>query len=134
MFRNELERRMKTIFGLGKTTFDAPSDQFEQDTLFIQVDRVLPSIKDGREVAAVYGVITVYSQKNKMPFGYFDKRIANAKNVDKKGLHFYDFEEDVANSPSRIINIGERKRSFLFLYDAQYDPNQGELTSVEFTT
>jgi hypothetical protein len=36
------------------------------------------------------------------------------------------------NSPARLQNIAERRAAFVYLYSAQYDPDQGELTSLTF--
>lgn len=132
MFRNKLKTHFENIFGFKKTTYDTPSDQYEQDTIFINVDQCQSRITEGREIAKVNGTITIFSQHEKLPFGFLNKRIQNANFDDTRRLFFYDFEEDPANSPARILNLSERRAKFVFLYDAQYDPNQGELTSVEF--
>jgi len=132
VFKSKLKERFERIFGFPKTTFDTPSDQFEQEVLFISIDQVLSRISEGKETARVTGTLTVYSQHDKFPFGYMAKRIQKANFIDTQKLFFYDFEEDPAGSPARVMNLSERRLKFVFLYDSQYDPNQGQLTSVDF--
>lgn len=132
MFKNKLKEKLGRIFGFEKVTFDAPSDQFEQEVIFINVDQVASRITEGRETARVFGSLTVYCQQEKFPFGYMAKRIQRANFLDTEKLFFYDFEEDPAGSPAKMVNLSERRMKFIFLYEGQYDPNLGELTVVDF--
>lgn len=134
MFKNDLQKRFERIFGFKKTTYLAPSDKFEQDTLFITVQTARTKVSDaegGRETAKVTGFITVYSQDNRLPFGFFSKRINAADPSDTERLFFFDMEVDKADSPARLQNIHERSIGFVFLYDSQFDPDKGSLTSLE---
>lgn len=134
MFKKDLQDRLEKIFGLDKSTYLAPSTSFEQDTLFIQIDTASPRVtgmQSGRETAKVMGSLTVYSQANRLPFGFFNKAIERATPELTKPFFFYDIDVDLASSPAREQNIHERRTSFVFLYDAQYDPNRGELTDFE---
>lgn len=133
MFRKDLKNRMQKIFGLGKTTFLDPTELFEQDTLFIQISQARGRMSrggGGRETARVVGSIVIYSQNNKLPFGFFNKRIEQADPELTKNLFFYDLDTDDPESPARRQNIHERRCGFMFLYDSQYDPNQGQITSL----
>lgn len=132
MFRKELHTVMHKIFGLEKTTYSAPSDAFEQDTLFIEVQDVQSNAGEGKASCKVTGAVVIFSQGNKLPYGFFNKKIQQAKPEYKKDLFFFDIDTDAVNSPARIQNIHERRCSFIYLYKEQYDPNQGELTSVVF--
>lgn len=133
MFRSDLKRRLDKIFQFRKTTFDDYSDEFEQDTLFIEVELSRPKIsgKDGGlQTARVVGSLVVFSQDNKLPFGYMAKQIEKADPALKANLHFYDIDSDRPDSQARLQNIHERRTSFVFLYDSQYDPDKGEITSL----
>lgn len=135
MFRKDLQDRLEKIFGIEKTTFLSPSDKFEQDTLFIDILETRPrmsSAKGGRETAMVTGMLTVYSQDNKLPFGFFAKAIERAEKETVRPFFFFDVDADVPNSPARQVNIHERRTSFTFLYDSQYDPSRGQMTSLVF--
>lgn len=132
MFRAEMERKLKNIFGFSKNTFNAPGEAYEQDTLFIEVGDAKSRAGQGDVSSKVSGFLTVYSQNNKLQFGFFQKKIQQAKLEDTKNFFFYNFDEDVASSPARIQNINERRVRFIYLYDAQYDPDQGELTGTTF--
>lgn len=134
MFRKDLSDRLEAIFGFRKTTYQAPSDQFEQDTLFIQIDECHSRATEGTATSKVMGTLTVYTQHDKMPFGFFNKRIQQADAETVKPLFFFEIEQDIANSPARIQNISERRTRFQFLYSEQYDPNQGVLNELEFTS
>ncbi len=134
MFRKELQSKFERIFGM-KSTFDQPSigptGTFEQETIFIQVDE--PNFRTGQGIATakVTGSFAVFAQMDKMPFGYFNRRIEKADPSLTKDLFFYDIDLNPASSPARIQNITERRVRFVYLYQAQYDPDQGEITSLE---
>lgn len=135
MFQNDLRRRFERVFGIPKTTYDAPNPEApEQDTLFIEILTVksrMSAAAGGRETARVLGAVTVFSQAGRLPYGYFLKRIENAAPADKKNL-FFEPEQDVPGSPARYVNLHERRLPFLFLYDSQYDPDKGEITEITF--
>lgn len=133
MFRNDLLRRLEKIFGLKKTVYWKASESHEQDTLFVTVLDARPRMSSGqggRETAVVNGLITVYSQDNRLPYGFFSKAIERAAADVVKPFFFFDIDVDLQNSPARQHNIHERQASFVFLYDAQYDPNRGELSQL----
>lgn len=132
MFRRELAEKLKAIFGVEKVSFDEPGDSFEQDTLFVEILESQSNTGQGRATAKVNGAIVMYSQHNKLPYGFFNKRLQNADPALTKPFFFFDIDVDAQNSPARLQNISERRASFVYLYSAQYDPNQGQLTSVEF--
>jgi hypothetical protein len=136
VFRREMAEKLAQIFGFQKTTYNAPSvnastGSFEQDILFIEIDKCTSSAKQGLETAKVEGSFVVFTQMNKMPFGYFNKRIQQAEHSLTKNFFFHDIDLNPNNSPARIQNISERRVRFIYLYSAQYDPEHGELTSVE---
>lgn len=130
MFRAELKSRLSKIFGFEKTTFDAPSESFEQDTLFVSIAEAQSRPSGKKIYSKVMGYLTVFSQKDKMPYGFFNKRIQKADAALTRELFFFDMDVDVASSPARIQNISERRARFVFLYSADYDPNKGRLTSI----
>ncbi len=131
MFKATLEKNFKAIFGFKKVTFNAPSEQFEQDTMFVEIQDVQVAVGSGKERAKVMGTITTFSQDNKLPYGFINKRVAGADKELTKDLFFFDTEQDVATSPAGTLNISERRSRFLFLYSKQFDPQQGEMTEFE---
>ncbi len=130
MFRTEMKEKLREIFGLAKVSYDEPGESFEQDTLFIQIQECQSRTGQGRATAKVRGSLVVYSQNNKLAFGYFNKRLQNAKPELVKDFFFYDIDVDALNSPARLLNISERRASFVYLYSSQYDPNQGLLNEL----
>lgn len=132
MFRADLKDKLENIFGYRKTTYLAPSDQFEQDTLFIQIDESHPRVRQGFAMAKVLGTLTVFSQAQKFPFGSLSKKIEQADAALTAPFFFFDIETEVANSPARFVNITERRTRFVFLYSETYDRGEGDLTSVDF--
>ncbi len=132
MFRKELQEKLQTIFDLKKTTYDAPSESHEQETLFVEINECRSRITAGEAIAEVSGTLVVYTQSNKLPFGFFNKRIAQADPSLTKDFFFFEMDRDALNSQARIQNISERRCRFVYLFSDQYDPNQGELTSIEF--
>lgn len=132
MFRKELEEKLKAIFGVKKVTFDEPGESYEQDCIFVEVLESQANTGQGKATAKVTGAIVMYSQRNKLAYGFFNKRLQNADPALTKPFFFFDIDVEAQNSPARLQNISERRASFVYLYSAQYDPNQGQLTSVDF--
>lgn len=134
MFKKDLGDALLQIFGMKKVTFSHPSEgSFEQDTLFIDISKCTSRTGYGKAYAKAEGSITVFSQQEKFPFGYLNKRIQQADPELRKDLFFFDIDQDIASSPARIQNISERRTSFIYLWEGEYDPNQGELTSLELS-
>lgn len=131
MFRKELEDNLKKIFGFEKVSLNAPSDSFEQDTLFVQIDQPNTRTSEGKVYAKVYGQLIVFSQHDKLTYGFFNKRIEKADVALTKKFFFYDTDVNVENSNARMQNIHERRTSFVFFFTAQYDPKLGTLTTLE---
>lgn len=131
MFRKTLQEKLQKIFGFEKVTFDAPSDAFEQDVLFIEVNQPRTRTSEGMVYARVTGQLVVYSQDNKLTYGFFNKRIALAPHALTKDFFFYDIDTNQESSPARLQNITERRASFVFFFSAQFDPKLGELTTLE---
>lgn len=132
MFKQDLKDRFKSIFGFPKVTFDAPSEAFEQDTLFIELNECQTRVTDKKVLAKVTGFIVVYAQAERLPFGYFSKRINQADPDLTRDLFFYDIDINVEKNRAMFQNLVERRTRFVFLYSEQYDPNKGELTSLSF--
>jgi len=130
VFKKSLQDKLERIFQFKKSTFDIPSDSFEQDTLFIDVEKASTRVLDASVCSRVEGSITVFSQSNRLPFGYFSKAIDKAAAEYKKDLFFFDVDIDVASSPARLQNIHEKKLKFVFLFKEQFNPERGEITSI----
>ena len=128
MIEKTLSSKLENIFGL-KATFNIPSDSREQECCFIQVDRSKSTIRDGLEIAQVSGKIRVFAQSEKMPFGFVAKKIALAETEDTKDIFFFDLEENAGV----FNNIAERSLSFVYFYKKQYDPEKGEMNSINIT-
>ena len=131
MFSKVLIEKLEKIFLMKKTTMDAPSEDYEQDTLFIEIAEAKTTVSGSRIRCRVVGAVTVYSQVNKLPYGFFSKKIELAKPKDKAPFFFSEIDNDIASSPSRVQNIHERRTNFVFIYDGQFDPNKGKLTSLQ---
>lgn len=124
-----LAAQLKRIFDLDKVTFDRPGESQEQEAAFVEVSTAVVRIKDGREVARVTGTLRVFAAANKMPFGYFAKKIDAADPADTAGLMFYNFEENRGT----FLNVVERSLEFTYLFDGQYDPAIGTLNQINLT-
>ncbi len=129
MFEKNLETKLKRIFGLPKVTFDRPSESQEQEAVFIVIENAKCRVKDGRAIARVTGKLLVYAAIDQLPYGYFSKRIEDADPDDLAGLFFYEFEEN----RGMFRNLAERSVSFVYLFDEQYDPAVGTITSINFS-
>ena len=130
MFKKDLIAKFERIFEMEKVTFDAPSDKFEQDTIFVNVTEVFSRAANKKMNMRINGTIQIFSEHEKLPFGFMARMLEKAKLEDKKDLFFFSLDQEVSNSPARMVNISERQAKFVFLFSKQYNPNQGTMTSV----
>lgn len=130
MFRKELETSLKKIFGVKKVSFDAPSESFEQDTLFVDLtgDPRVRVSKGKLATARVQGDLVIFAQMGKVPTGFFAKKIEQAAAELTKPFFFSQLDRHEHGSAARLQNIAEIRASFTYFYSAQYDPNQGSIT------
>lgn len=132
MFKAELKSSLVRIFGIKNTTFEEPDPEApEQDVLFIEITeaKTRPYSPD-RIAAKVTGNLILFSQADRTPYGFFAKRIEQADGADRNKFIF-GREIDIPDSTARVQNIHEKQVPFTFLFDAQYDPERGSLTSLE---
>lgn len=131
MFKKEMIKHLEAIFKFKKTTFDAYSDEFEQDTLFVEVQDCKERVtKDGVAIKVV-GDLIYFGQVDKIKYGKMIKLIEEANAIDKNPFFFYDIDRQNVSSQARMVNIAERRISFNFFYLGPYDPDKGEITSLE---
>lgn len=131
MFKKEMAEKLKAIFGVKEVKFDEPGESFEQDTLFVEVQKCRSNTGQGRATARVTGALIFFSQNEKLSYGFFNKRLQQASGKLTAPFYFFDIDVEALGSQARYQNISERRASFVYLYSAQYDPNQGQLTGVE---
>lgn len=129
MFEKALEENLKQIFGT-KVSYNAPSESQEQDLLFVAIDVARPTIKDGKAIARVTGRLHMYSQNDKLTYGFFMKKLKEAKPDWTKPFFFFDFEENT----NRYGNICERSANFVYFFNGQYDPDLGNINSITLQT
>lgn len=130
MFEKQLEETFKRIFDIEKVSYDQPGESAEQNCLFIEIESSRNNPKDGRFVARITGNAVLIGPNDKLPFGFFSKKIDEADPADTKDLFFFDFEANTR----RYRNLVQRGFSFVYFFDGQYDPDLGTITSVTITT
>lgn len=130
MFEATLKAAVKQIFDFDKVTYDAVSEDQEQEVLFIEVESSRNSIKDGLQTAKVTGKLRAFANSDKLPFGYFSKKIQEADVSLTYPFFFYEFEE----SSQGFRNIVERSLSFVYFFDSQYNPELGTISSIDLET
>lgn len=130
MFEKSLQSKLKKIFDMKKVTFDHVGQAHEQECIFIEVESCKSSIKDALQVALVKGKLRVFANNEKLPYGYFDKKLQAATSDDTKDLFFYDLEEN----SGYYGNLVERSMSFVYFFNSQYSPNLGSITSIDIET
>jgi hypothetical protein len=128
VFEKALAEKLQKIFQIKKVSFDEISDSQEQECLFVEIESAKNSIKGGEEKSMVTGNCVIFGNAEKMRFGFFSKAIQEADPADTKDFFFFDFEVNTR----RYQNIVQRGLSFIYFYKAQYDPDTGEITSVDF--
>ncbi len=132
MFKKDLTARLERIFGMKKVSFNAPSESYEQDTIFINVAECISRPAKAKMLIQVTGFIQIFAQHENLPFGFMARKLEAAKLADVKDLFFFQVDAEVTNSQARLLNLSERQAKFVFLFSTQYDPNKGKLTSVTF--
>jgi hypothetical protein len=129
MFETSLKDALVTVFGIPKVTYEAPSEAKEQQCLFVKIDSATSSIRNGVALAKVMGTISIFANSDKLPFGFFAKRIQRSEPDDTSAFYFYNMDK----SEQYFGNLVERTCSFVYFYSEQYDPNGGLITSMEST-
>ncbi len=130
MFESSLKAKLKKIFDMKKVTYDHSGKDFEQECIFIEVESCKSTIKDALQIAEVRGKLKVFATNDKLPYGYFNKKIAQADNTDTKDLFFYEIEDN----SGYYGNLVERSMSFVYFFSSQHNPNLGTITSIQTTT
>ncbi len=128
MFETSLKSKLVTIFGVPKATFDMVSESREHNCLFISVDRAITWQSFNKATAEVRGSIALYMDSNKLPFGFFMRRLKDADPADHKDLFFFNMDQN----EKYFGNLVERSCEFVYFYNAEYNDDFGELTSVTF--
>ncbi len=126
--RDELRKKLIRIFGISNVSFDAPGESLEQEKLFVRVTTVKSAFKDKKSFNRYFGELVLYANTEKLPFGYFQRKIAEADPLDAKDFFFYDLEQ----SQVMLQNIGEYSLSFIYFSSGQHDPELGTMTSIDF--
>ena len=121
--------QLRRILDFNIVKFDKPSESHEQECVFVSVETSKNTIKDGVQIAKVTGKIHVYAPANKLPYGYFSKKINEADLADTAPYFFYDFEHNT----DQYFDIDERIMSFVYFFNSQYNPALGTITSVAYT-
>lgn len=126
MFENELSEKLKKIFDVKKVSFDAPGEAMEQETLFIEVSNFRSFVKDQRVVGKADAKAYYFSTNQKLPFGYWAKKIALADTDDSESFFFYDLEQNSQIFRDKI----QRAFSFVYFFNRQFDPEKGTISSI----
>lgn len=130
MFEKELKAKLKKIFGFEKVTYSEPSDEEkEQEYVFVKIEKSTTSVNNGEAKGRAVGSFSVFCNSEKMPFGFFNKRIHQADPADTIDLFFYNIDQNV----KYFGNLVERTVSFVYFYKMQYDPNAGEINELTLT-
>lgn len=129
MFEAELKAKIKRIFDLDKVTYDQVSESMEQECSFIELDEANYSFRGVSYTGRVTGRIRVFAQGDKLPMGYFQRKIQEADYSDTQHIFFYDIESNTGI----MNNLKERSMSFRYFFSGEYDPNLGTITSIEIS-
>lgn len=127
MFERALEDLFKEIFLVKKTSFNLPGESQEQDCLFIDIENSRNTIKDGKAIAMVSGNAFMFGTADKLPFGFYSKKIERADKTKTKDLFFFDIEVNTR----RYQDIIQRGFSFVYFFSGQYDPEIGIINEID---
>ena len=133
MIRDQLKKKLEAIFGL-PVTFDAPSDAYEQNKIFVEIQSGQDNAGSGRITARYMGSLVIYAKTEAMPYGFFGKKISDADPSLTNDFFFWGIDTNNLTSPARYVNLTERRVNFKFLFRENYQAAQGRLTDVDFST
>ncbi len=126
VFEFSLQTKLKNIFDMTKVSFDEPGESDEQECIFIDVSNAKQSIKDGRAYFKVSGKCHIVAPHDKLPFGFFHRKIKLADLADSKDFFFFDIEE----SAKMHLNLVKRSFSFVYFFNTQLNPVDGTIESI----
>lgn len=126
MFEKALKDNLERIFKVKKLTYDLPGESNEQECMFIEVTNSVGKKSSKVFKSKVTGKIAIFANSDKIPYGFFEKKIQEASKQDVAPFYFYDFTENTG----KYRNIVERTMSFIYFFSGQYDPETGSITSV----
>ncbi len=129
MFKKTLSDKLIKVFGLPKVSYDSPGEAKEQEVIFVTVNKAHSIVNYGKVKMRVEGFTSVFAQSDKLPFGFFLKKI-QAMPEDCLDIFFYNVDKN----EKYYGNLVERQCSFIYMYEGDYDPDAGEMTSVNLTT
>lgn len=119
--------KLTRIFQM-KATLDAPSESFEQEKIFVEIESWNTRVKGDFQTFRASGVFYVFAQNEKMQAGYFSNMIEAANADDCRPFHFSNID---SVGQFRENNLSERRVSFEYFDRISYDPNKGELNELE---
>lgn len=132
MFKADLKKRLDAIFKLKMgCTFDAPSAEFEQERIFINVTGVDSQPRNKKRIFKVEGFLQIFAKHDAIPFGFMQHALDRASDENTRNLFFFQVDQEIANSAARVMNLSERRAQFVFLYSIDNNPNQGSLSSLK---
>ena len=128
MFNKNLEEKLINIFGISRVSFAEPSAENEQNVLFVNITNCKTSFAAKNIYFEVRGGITLYSINERLPFGYFQRKIELAKKEDAERFFFYNIEENLQYGGQ--VGLTERTCDFVFTYSTDFNPNRGEINEI----
>lgn len=128
MFESELEQKFKNIFDVKKVTFAGPGESMEQECLFVEITNPGNIVKDSKVLSKIEGNAVLFCYGDKVPFGFFSKKIKEASSALTKDFFFSEIEANRKMSKEIVA----RSFNFIYFFQAQYDPENGEINELEF--
>lgn len=125
MFEKALAEKLQKIFPLSKVRFDEPSEAKEQEGIFVTVESSVSKITEKKARAKATGYLSIFANSEKLPFGFFNKRIS-AMGSDAKEIFFYNIDQNA----KYFGNLVERRCYFVYFFETQFDPDTGLISSI----
>lgn len=126
MMEERIKSKLSSIFGM-RAKLEAVGEHQEQDVMFISLSRNRSTFKGSNISYRIEGDVTIYTQINKIPIGFFNKKIDLANADDKSSFFFFNIDE---NNQYSIQNLCEKKLSFIYIDQEQFDPSKGQITEL----
>lgn len=130
MFRSDLEKKLKTVFGVEKVIYDQFSLGKEIDALFCDIDEARVYTPQGGRSFIVTGRLTLCGYAGKNQYGWIHNRIELAKKADIAELWLGRNETPVKFSH----NNGDYVKydvDFIYRWAGQYNAEQEKIETYK---
>lgn len=130
MYKKALAADLTSIFGIKKIKFASLETAAEQKVLYVDVNNVKPTIRDGKESARVYATLGIAGTLEDNPSGFLLKQIMKA-NANLVKRFAFDRTESRVDNAAFDWELMTNSISFIYFYEEEYNPPRNLIEYVK---